>query len=566
MQSFFEILQANPYILLFTTIGLAVLLGNICIKGYVVGMVAAAVIVGCALAAWASSHGVKLRLDDFAKWLFYYLFVYGFGLRVGPSIIKCLKKDGLKFTLLASICSVIGLILVVFGAKSFGLPFGTAGGILAGSQTMAAALGTAEVAVIGGAYKTPLGSTAESVSAMIALGCAVSCIWGAIGMTLICKYLPHWWRVDVKRAAKEYEKAQGVTNVNKSDLTGYRPGGLRAFVLENSFAIGHSIAHFREKHPQYRIVNLVRAGSTVELSPEELLQAGDIIALAGEMEHLTANLGSIGPEVADAQALNIPIDQAEIVVTDKSFEGRALKSFRSENFAGQLQVIRLERGGVPIPLGADTELQRHDVLFVAGLKSAVHGFTELIGKVARPSTAIDLFVLSAGMVAGLLIGQIGVPIGGHSVGVGTVGGLLLSGILVSWIVSRVRFFGKTPNAARNFLEDLGLVAFVAILGINAGPMLFAQLTGKIALFIFVAGFIASTIPPIITWAIGYHLFKINPAVLIGVLAGARSHSGSAREASSKMDSSVPWVGFPVANAVSGILLLAFGYLAMRYSK
>jgi putative transport protein len=277
-------------------------------------------------------------------------------------------------------------------------------------------------------------------------------------------------------------------------------------------------------------------------------------------------MGLIGPEIADAKALNIPLDQAEVLVTNKEMEGKALKEFRNEDFAGQLQVTRVERGGVPIPLGADTQLQRFDVLFVTGLKTAVNKVADKLGKVARPSTSTDLLTLSAGMVAGLLIGQINVPVGDFSVGLGNAGGLLLSGIIVSSIVSRLRFFGNTPNAARNVLEDLGLVTFIAIVGINAGSTLLAQLTGKIALFIFLAGFIASTIPPILTWIIGYHFMKINPAVLMGGVAGARSHSGPAREASKEIDSSVPWVGFPVGYAVSGVLLTVFGYFAMLFSK
>jgi putative transport protein len=270
--------------------------------------------------------------------------------------------------------------------------------------------------------------------------------------------------------------------------------------------------------------------------------------------------------VADSTALNIPIDQAEILVTNKVIEGRALKEFRNEDFAGQLQVLRVERGGVPIPLGADTKLERFDVMFVAGLKSAVNKLSEVLGKVARPSTGTDLLTLSAGMVLGLLIGMINVPIGDFSVGLGNAGGLLLSGIFVSSAVSRLRFFGNTPNAARNILEDLGLVTFIAIVGINAGATLLSQLTGAIAVKILLAGFIASTVPPVITWAIGYHFFKINPAVLMGGVAGARSHSGPAREAAKEIDSSVPWVGFPVGYAVSGVLLTVFGYFAMLLTK
>jgi putative transport protein len=189
-----------------------------------------------------------------------------------------------------------------------------------------------------------------------------------------------------------------------------------------------------------------------------------------------------------------------------------------------------------------------------------------LGKVARPSTGTDLLTLSVGMILGLLIGGINVPLGGFSVGLGNAGGLLLSGIFVSSAVSRLRFFGSTPNAARNILEDLGLVTFVGIVGINAGASLLAQLTGVVALKIFLVGFIACTVPPFVTWALGYHLFKVNPAVLMGGVAGARSHSGPCREAAKEINSSVPWVGFPVGYAVSGVLLTVFGYFAMVLSQ
>lgn len=565
MTPFFEFLQSNPYILLFLTVGLAVWVGKFSFKGYGLGMVAAAVVVGAALATWASTYGVKLQLDNFAKSLFYYLFMYGVGLRVGPAFFNSLKKDGLKFTTLAVICSVMGLALVVIVSNMLGLPAGAAGGILAGSQTMSAAIGTAEMAVTQGAYQLPEGVTAEQVSGMIALGYGVTYIYGTVGIILICKYLPKWWGLDARKAAAEYEAQHGVMNVDATGLTGYRPGGLRAYRLDNKATAGQSIAKFRESYPQYRIVNVVRAGRKLGADPAIVLEAGDVVALGGKLEDLTGNLGLIGPEVPDATALNIPLDQAEILVLNKEAEERALKEFRHEDFAGQLQVTRIERSGEAIPLGAETKLQRFDVLFVVGLKAAVDKVAGMLGKVARPSTSTDLLTLSAGMVLGLLIGQINVPVGSFSVGLGNAGGLLLSGILVSSVVSRLRFFGSTPNAARNILEDLGLVTFIAIVGVNAGATLLEQLTGDIAIKIFVTGFIASTVPPVVTWAIGYHLFKINPAVLMGGVAGARSHSGPAREAAKEIDSSVPWVGFPVGYAVSGVLLTVFGYFAMLLS-
>jgi putative transport protein len=566
MQVLFEFLKDNPFLLLFVTLGLSVWIGRFSVKGYGLGMVAAAVVVGVALATWASTYGVKLQLDNFAKSLMYYLFMYGVGLRVGPSFFNSLKKDGLTFTILAVICSVLGLGLVVVLSRMFGLPPGAAGGVLAGSQTMSAAIGTAEMAITQGAYKVPQGSTADAVTAMIALGYGITYIWGTVGIILICKYLPKWWGVDARQAAKEYEAKAGVPNLDDVGLTGYRPAGLRAYRLENPQTVGKTITAFRREHPEYRVLNVVRGDEALGADPSIKFEKGDVIALGGRLQDLTEKMGLIGPEVADTKALNIPLDQAEILVTDKSVEGKALKEFRQEDFAGQLQVLKLERGGVPIPVGADTTLQRFDVLSVAGLRGAVDKVAERLGRVARPSTATDLLTLSIGMVVGLLIGGINVPVGGFSVGLGNAGGLLLSGIFVSSIVSRLRFFGSTPNAARNVLEDLGLVTFVGIVGINAGASLLAQLTGAVALKIVLVGFIASTVPPFITWALGYHLFKINPAVLMGGVAGARSHSGPAREAAKEIGSSVPWVGFPVGYAVSGVLLTVFGYFAMVLSQ
>ncbi|MBU8974577.1 MULTISPECIES: hypothetical protein [unclassified Lysobacter] len=566
MQGFFQFLADNPYILLFFTVGMAVLVGKFSVKGYGLGMVAAAVVVGAALATWASTYGVKLQLDNFAKSLFYYLFMYGVGLRVGPAFFNSLKKDGITFTILAVICAVLGLVLVVIASKMLALPAGAAGGILAGSQTMSAAIGTAEMAVEQGAYKLPAGVTAEQVSGMIALGYGVTYIWGTVGIILICKYLPRWWGVDARKAAREYELKHGVRNVDDAALTGYRGGGLRAYRLDNAQTAGQSIAQLRKTYPQYRVANVRRGDEVLGAAPDLVLQQGDVIALGGRLQDLTDNLGLIGAEVDDPKALSVPLDQAEILVTEKKFDGQPLRALAAEDFAGQVQVTRVERSGEPLPFGADTPLKRLDVIFVTGLRSAVDKAAGLLGKVARPSTSTDLLTLSAGMVLGLLVGKINVPVGDFSVGLGNAGGLLLSGILVSSVVSRLRYFGSTPNAARNILEDLGLVTFIAIVGINAGATLLEQLTGSIAVKIFLAGFIASTIPPFITWAIGYHVFKINPAVLMGGVAGSRSHSGPAREAAKEIDSTVPWVGFPVGYAVSGVLYTVFGYFAMVLSQ
>jgi putative transport protein len=562
MQAFFHFLATNPYILLFLTVGLSVWIGRQTIAGYGLGMVAAAIVVGCALSVWGSVYGEKLELNNFTRLLFYYLFMYGVGLRVGPSFVNSLGGDGIKFTFLAFVSCVIGLTLVVLGAKVFDLPMGAAGGMLAGSQTMSAAIGSAEQAVLAGAVTPPAGTTPEQVNAMIALSYGITYIWGTVGIILICKYLPKWWGIDAKAAARDYEREHGVASGDVPALSGWTAGGLRAYRLENDAWVGKTLYDLLQAHPEYRVVNLARDGSALGADLATPLKRGDVVALGGKREAMTEKMGLIGPEVSDRIALDVPLDKAEILVTNSELLKKTRDEWRALPGADQVQVVGLERSGVPIPIGSDTKLQRMDILTVAGVKSAVSEIGAAFGRIVRPSTATDLLTLALGMILGFLIGKIEFPAFGAKVGLGNAGGLLVSGVIVSSIASRLRFFGNTPTAARNVLEDLGLVVFVAIVGINAGNSLLSQLTGALALKIFIVGFIACTIPPIVVWAIGYHVFKMNPAILMGGVAGARSHSGPCREAAVEIQSNVPWIGFPVGYAVSGVLLTVFGYFAM----
>lgn len=562
MEAFFNFLAANPYVLLFLTVGLAVWIGRQTIMGFGLGMVAAAIIVGCGMSVLGSVYGVRLELDSFTQLMFYYLFMYGVGLRVGPSFLNSLGGDGLKFTLLAVVSCVAALALTVIGVRLLDLPADAAGGILAGANTMSAAIGSAEEAVRSGILRLPEGTTAADVSSMIALSYGITYIWGTIGIVLLCKYLPRIWGVDARAAARAYEREHGVASGDGPALTGWRPFAARAYRLENPAWDGRTIGDFRREHPEYRIGNLLRDGVPQGIGAEVVLRLGDVVAIGGRSEALTEKMGLLGPEVADREALDIQLDRAEILVTNRSMLKRSPAEWRALPGVEQLQVVGLERGGMPMPLGNNTRLQLMDVVTVVGLKDAVASVGAMFGRIVRPSTATDLLTLSVGIILGLLIGAIQFPAFGASIGLGNAGGLLVSGIIVSSLASRLRVFGNTPAAARNILEDLGLVVFVAIVGINAGNALLSQLTGLLALQIFLLGFIVCTLPPFLVWAIGYHVFKINPAVLMGGVAGARSHSGPCREAAVEIQSNVPWIGFPVAYAVSGVLLTVFGYFAM----
>jgi putative transport protein len=559
----FEFLGKDTYLLLFLVVGLAYALGSVNIKGYGLGTTASAIIIGTVVSTIASTYGQQYRIDEFTKLLFYYLFMYAVGLRVGPSFINGLKGDGFKFALLAFVCASTGLLLAVILANAFELPAGSAAGILAGAMTMSAALGAADQAVSTGAYAIPAGMSADQVSANIALAYGVTYVWGTVGIILIVKYLPKIFRVDARAAARQYEKEVGVPSSDSEGITAYQSYGARAYQLNNPGTIGRTIGDMRNDYPTYRWLRVERAGQMLEAKDDLQLQSADVIVLLASLEDLTANMGLIGPEVPDSKALNVPLDQAQILVTEKSFETSDIAYLRRE-FGGSVQLLKMERDGVSVPIGTSSTgmPRRGDILHVLGIKTAIDRLAKAAGTITRPTVATDLMVLSIGMMLGFLIGHMEIEIAGLPIGLGAAGGLLVSGVIVASLLSRYPVFPPTPSSSRQLMEDLGLTVFVAIVGINVGSTLLSSLSGSIALYLLLAGFIVTTLPPFLVWIIGQYVFKLNYAVLMGATAGARSHSAPCREAAEEIGSTVPWIGFSVGYAVAGVLLTVYGYVAM----
>ena len=244
---------------------------------------------------------------------------------------------------------------------------------------------------------------------MIALSYGITYIWGTVGIILICKYLPKWWGVDAKAAAREYEREHGVASGDVPALSGWTAGGLRAYRLENDAWVGKTLYDLLQAHPEYRVVNLARDGTALGADLATPLKRGDIVALGGKREAMTEKMGLIGPEVSDRVALDVPLDKAEILVTNSELLKKTREEWRALPGADQVQVVGLERSGVPIPIGTDTKLQRMDILTVAGVKSAVSEVGAAFGRIVRPSTATDLLTLSLGMILGFLIGADPVP-------------------------------------------------------------------------------------------------------------------------------------------------------------
>lgn len=561
MSGFFSFLDANPYILLFAVVAAAAAVGRIRIGSFALGTTASAILVGAGLSIAAAGFDVELKLNEFTKLFAYYLFMYAVGLRIGPSFLNSFDRDGLGFGLIAVVASVTGLLTAIAVSRLLNLPAGMDVGLLAGALTESAAIGAAEGAVASGAAPIPDGMTPEQLSANATVGYSLTYIFGSIGIILTVRLLPRLFGADAAAAAQAYENEH---NLKDDDTRHFHPDGptsIRAAEVLNADAHGQPLQVFRERFAGCRALAHFREGTSLPIQADTHLAKGDVLALAGPHRTLMRYVTALGHEVADPGFIREEIEHAELIVFRKAVLGKTIGEVGAEHGLG-LKLERLRRGGQPQPWGLDTIIKRGDVIDIVGDRAAVERLAAVVGSRAQFGLGTDLMTLGIGIVLGLLMGMLTVNVGGIDFGLGSAASVLVAGAVIASLRERMPIFGNTPTAARQVLEDIGLTVFVAVIGINAGAHMLDGVTPDLAIKVVLGGVFVSTLPPLLAWMLGYYVLRINPAVLMGVVAGARVNTAPVKEATNDLKSSVPWVGYPIPYAVSNVLDSFWGYFLM----
>lgn len=560
MRETFQFLAAQPYVLLFVVVALAAAVGRVRVAGFTLGTTASAILVGAAISIGSAAMGVELKLDEFTKQFAYYLFMYAVGLRIGPSLINSFDREGLGFALIAVIASVTGLVTTMVVSRLFALPAGMDVGLLAGALTESAAIGAADGAVTSGAAPIPLGMTTDQLMANAAIGYSLTYVFGSIGIIFMVRLLPRLFGADAAAAAKQYESEHSMTEGQPQDSHGWG-GAVRAVEITDESLDGQLLSTFFEGFPKCRAVGYFRNGTSISLEPKSRLVKGDVIALAGPYDQLLTCIPALGKEIADPGYVKSEIDHAEIFVYRSDVAGKTIREVGQSHGLG-VHLTQLRRSGQPQPWGPETIVKRGDVIDVVGDRAAVERLSSVLGERAHISIGTDLMTLAIGIVLGLLMGMLTVNVGGIHFGLGSAASVLVSGAIIASLRERLPIFGNTPTAARQLLEDIGLTVFVAIIGVNAGSHMIDGVTVDLAIKVLVGGVFVSTLPPLIAWAVGFYFLRINAAVLMGVVAGARVNTAPVKEATNDLKSSVPWVGYPIPYAVSNVLDSFWGYFLM----
>jgi putative transport protein len=216
-------------------------------------------------------------------------------------------------------------------------------------------------------------------------------------------------------------------------------------------------------------------------------------------------------------------------------------------------ITRMERTLPPLP---GSKVRQGDVLRLFGKPEDVARAARLLGEAEVPSNVTDFVYLGGGLVIGILIGMITVPVAGAPLSLGSAGALL-SGLCFGWLRSLRPTFGRFPSAATQILKDLGLAVFIAAIGLTSAPSVLKLLETR-GWELPIAAIFISLVPTLASLYIGRFLLHMEPAVLCGAIAGQQASTPAITATEAVAGNTVPVIGYTVTYALANVLLPLLG--------
>jgi putative transport protein len=553
MTAIAELLRRHPEVALFAALSLGFFVGQRKFGAFSLGTSAGVLLAGVLIGQ------LRIPIPELLKSVSFALFIFVVGYRVGPQFFRGLRGEGLRLAAVALLLAVTGLLTAYAAARLLGYDKGTAAGLLAGSLTQSAILGSAGDALA----RLDLGPQAKRLlSDNVAVAYAVTYLFGTAGVAwFLSRVGPRLLGVDLAAACAELGRGGGDGgDEERGDMPASGPFLLRAFVAQGPPWVGATVGAVEAAHSGRLLIERVRhAGELLEAGPDTLIRPGDTLAVAGHHGELFPLLKAIGAEVDDPELLAFPLETLRVVVTSKAADGKMLDEVLRADGRG-VAVTRLRRAGRDMPLLPGRHVHRGDTLHLVGPKRHVERAARALGYADRPAADVDTVYVALGIGLGALIGVPALSLGGVSVGLGAAGGILLAGLTFGWLRARYPTFGRFPVAAMWVFEVLGLHLFLAAVGISSGPAFVSGLAERGA-GLLLAGVAVALVPHAVTLLAGRRLFpSLHPAVLLGACAGAGVSSAALAALEEAAGSKVPALGYNVPYAVGNTLLTVAGPL------
>jgi len=544
-----------PEMAVYLAVGMGYLIGRLKVRRVGLGVVTGSLLGGILI-----GNFFQVPVSDQAKSFVFLLFLFGIGYSVGPGFFQNLKGDGWRWALLGLFVPVIGLVVGYTVAHFMKLDPGYAAGLLSGSLTESPIIGTASEAIRG------LSIPDEQKTLWIghiAVADAICYIFGTLGVILCCGSLgPKLLGIDLKAESKKLEESLGIQPSNPGVHSAWQPIGFRAYIIPpGGQAVGKTVAEAESAAEGARLfVERIRRGEKI-FAPvgSTVLEAGDTVAVLGRTETLVRLLVPMNSEVTDSELLDIPVASFDLYATGKAVVGKTLQQIVDDVHEARGTLLRgITRGDQAIPIGRNTIVARGDTVHVTGSEAAVRKLAPIVGRLIQPTDDTDFAVLGTAVFVGVLIGAaIIIPMVHLRIPLGTSVGTLLAGVVVGWMHSVRPWFGRIPGAAISFMKSIGLAAFVAMVGLKAGPV-FVTAVKEYVFILFFGGMIVTLTPLIVGLFFGRYILRVNPVLLLGGLAGAQTMIAGVAAVQEKSDSTVATLGYSYTVAFGHILLTTWG--------
>ncbi|HUJ16534.1 MAG TPA: aspartate-alanine antiporter [Nitrospirota bacterium] len=552
MDYFVKALQDHPELAIFLALALGFFIGRIKIGSFSLGNVVGTLLAGVVIGQ------LDVKVPEIVKTIFFDLFLFTTGYKVGPQFFRGLKKDALSQVAVTIVLCVTCLLSAFTVSKLLGYDVGTAAGLLAGAFTESTVIGTASDAI--NRLSIPAGEKTRLMN-NIPVAYAVSYLVGtAFVVWFLSSFAPRLMRVNLREEGKKLQaKFLGGEEQEPGVQSAFQSFGVRAYRVTNERLVNKTVSEIEAMPREMRVfISRVRQGGEI-IEPEmtTVIHQGDVVAVMTRNEALMARGTEIGPEVDDRALLDFPQEFLDVVITNKAVAGKSLRELAAFEFARGIFLQKLLRVGEPMPFTPETRVDRGDVMMIVGARRDVERAAKELGYADRPTSATDMIFVGSGIVLGGLVGLLSITFGKLPISLTASGGALVMGLIFGWLRAVRPTFGRIPEPAMWVFDTVGLTTFIAVVGLGAGPSFIAGLKQSGISLVFV-GLLVAVLPHITAILFGRYVLKMNPLILLGACSGAGTVTAALRAIQDEAHSKIPVLGYTVPYAIGNILLTAWG--------
>ncbi|QOR06247.1 putative transporter [Haemophilus parainfluenzae] len=482
-------------------------IGHFKIKG--VGLGIGGVLFGGILVAhFTTQYGIKLDTHTlhFVQEFGLILFVYTIGIQVGPGFFASLRQSGLTLNGLGILIVALGALVTILIYKFADIPLDVALGIYSGAVTNTPSLGAGQQIL------SELGMS--QTTSNMGMAYAMAYPFGICGILLSMWLIRLFFKIKVDEEAANFEKESG------HDKEALKSMSLK---VTNTNLNGIHLIEIPGFDDEDVVCSRLKRGELVIVPKADTdVQLGDILHLVGNPEGLKKMHLIIGEEVdVPVASLSGEIRSERVVVTNEKVLGKKIRHLGIHQKYGVV-ISRLNRAGVELVPTAHTTLQFGDVLHMVGKTDILNQAISVIGNAKQKLLQVQMLPVFIGIGLGVLLGSIPFYIPGFPVALklGLAGGPLVVALILARIGSIGKLYWFMPPSANLALREIGIVLFLAVVGLKSGGSFVDTLTNGSGLEWMGYGIFITLIPLMIVGIIARLYAKLNYLSLCGLLAGS----------------------------------------------